>query len=298
MWGNSVLRISQVEGNLSMLCEYSLRSGTQKNVQSTLDIPLVKEGVVDRYPLDELYVSLTKNVDKTLTGIFGDFTLAFTDELEEALIVANDVYATRPVYYYVDPANTFFCASNDLRSLLVNEVIPFQVNFDLCLLYPTSAFSISENEMYDQSFFKGIFRLPPGSYLVWNINSFKISRYWNIFDCLHGRFDQKNYVQEFRQLMIDAVSSRLASGKTMIEVSGGLDSGNVLGAALAGGFKDSLFAINISFASDDMVYTHDKELVRRLFMDLGIPAAIVIGDQLIRIPNVEPGRDPLWFLEL
>lgn len=101
----------------------------------------------------------------------------------------------------------------------------------------------------------------------------------------------------FREVFQEVTANRLRGKKHIIELSGGLDSATVTAAALTDGNTERLLAVNISFTENDMILSHDKDLVKNMINELGIPGVIILADATAKIPNAELGRDPLWFID-
>ncbi|MDI5788017.1 hypothetical protein PO124_04770 [Bacillus licheniformis] len=70
----------------------------------------------------------------------------------------------------------------------------------------------------------------------------------------------------------EVTADRLKDERHIVELSGGLDSAAVTAAAVAGGRKEQLLAVNISFAEPDMILSHDRDLVKNMMRDMDIPA--------------------------
>lgn len=245
---------------------------------------------------EALYASLAEDPASLLSGSHGEFTMAWWDERRRSFILATDVYATRPVYHWKSPSGEWF-AANDLRILLLLPDIPYVIDEDLCKLYPTSSFAVGENGFEDRTFFKGIRKVPAASFAFLSQDEVCVQGYWGMPDLLKQKEITADAVRPFRELFQEVTADRLKGDKHIIELSGGLDSAAVTAAAISGGKKEQLLAVNISFAEPDMILSHDKDLVKNMMRDLRIPGLIILGDETAKIPNAEIGRDPLWFVD-
>ena len=202
------------------------------------------------------------------------------------------------MYYCSSAKNEFFCASNDLRALFANDQIPFQINEEACLSYPTNAVALGENEFSNETFFNDIYKLAGGSYLCWDLKQKQLTQkfYWGKNQLLKQLDSTEHFqLEELRSMVAESVSLRLDK-KTIVDVSGGIDSANILAGAIAKGVNNVL-AVNLSFNEEDMVFSHDKELVKKLLNDLNVKGCIISGENTLRIPNAELGRDPMYHID-
>ncbi|MBC6973539.1 asparagine synthase [Bacillus sp. Xin] len=244
----------------------------------------------------DLYQKLNSSNTKTLSSSNGEFTILWWDENIQSLTAVTDIYATRPIYYWLSSKGEWFI-SNDIRILLLVPDIPFQVDEEVCKMFPTSGFAVGENGFEDRTFFKGIKKLPAASLAYFKFNSIQTRKYWGISNLLDNKNITKNATPLFRELFQEVTKDRLKDKKHIVELSGGLDSATVMAAAIATENTEKILAVNISFSDPDMFLSHDRDLVKNMIKDLNIPGLIILGDKTARIPNAEIGRDPLWFID-
>ncbi|SYX82417.1 asparagine synthase-related protein [Paenibacillus alvei] len=244
----------------------------------------------------KLKQAVEKNPEAMLQASLGDFTLSLWDGEHQTLYIGTDAYGTRPIYYWISPDLELF-VSNDLRALFHIHHIPFDIDYERCLLFLSSQYAIGENNFEENTFFKGIFKIPAATVARWKGGKLTLNTYWGMQNLLELDMVQRDAVPLFREVMMEAVNDRIRHSTSIVEVSGGLDSAAVFAAAIAGGHQDRILGVNISFSGDDMVQSNDRDIVRRLFHDLQLPSIIILADNTLRISNAEIGRDPLWFLD-
>ncbi|MDR6721546.1 asparagine synthetase B family protein [Paenibacillus sp. 2003] len=318
-WMDSIKRWARVTGanvytdDTFHLATLSYDYGTQASGSSPdvrLDFPIILDGwasgelqahaddfpSLSSYQQEQAYRLLQEKPEYHLCKSQGEFTLVYLNQKRRSLIVATDSYATRPVYYWISPRNEWFIA-NDLRVLLLLQDTPFEVDEDVCRMYPTSGFAVGENGLEERTFFKGIRKLPTASIAWLNNHQVKVQSYWGMRELTSQPQLTEDPVPQFRQLLKQVTQERFNGSKRIVELSGGLDSAAVVAAAIAGGNREQILAVNISFAEPDMMPSHDKDLVKKMMRDLRIPGLIIHADATARIPNAEIGRDPLWFVD-
>lgn len=309
-----VRRVSITGGGTARLAEFDYDfddlSIGQPSQPEAFDTPLVFQGwlanavagvritdrTLARADRSAIVAALEASSTQALRRATGEFSLAAWDKTAQELVIANDIYATCPVYYWSGSDGQFFAAS-DLRVLFLAEPVPFEINYDVCKRYISFAFMLGENEVAENTFFKAISKLPPASILHITQGRLRRSQYWGIADLISDTLLDSNIVERFRCEIQQAVADRLHLGRSAIALSGGLDSATVLAAAITQGLQNQLTAINLSFAAKDMPASHDLPIVKQLLQDWHIPGVVLYGDSLLRLPNVESGSDPLTFLD-
>lgn len=234
---------------------------------------------------------------RVLARASGDFALALWDDRNAQTILATDVYATCPVYYSPAPSGALFAAS-DLRALLACEEVPFEVNTETCRRFISFSSAVGEDAVSDEAtFVRAVRKLPAASTLRRSVATTEVRQYWGLSDLIGRPLIREDATACFRSTLHEAVARRLAGGTTAVEFSGGLDSGTVLAAALAAGPANRLHAVNLAFGDTDLADSHDLPMVRHVLRHLGVRGTVILADALLRIPNAEPGSDPLAFLD-
>jgi len=164
--------------------------------------------------------------DGCLGHLLGDFAFAVWDRRARRLFLARDPLGRRPLYWH--KTRRFFAFATLSKGLFAIPEVPRQ----LC-----------EGRMADylahlpmkgpESFYKDIFRIEPGHFLVLDDGRVHTRRYHR-FDPNH-RIVFKNdddYVEQARDLLHQAVKCRLrTTGKIASHLSSGLDSSTVTATA-------------------------------------------------------------------
>jgi asparagine synthase (glutamine-hydrolysing) len=156
----------------------------------------------------------------------GDFSFAVYDEHQHQLYLAVDHFGMKTIYYYDHPR--YFIFSTELRGILA---LPF-FNQDLNLPWLLDYMINSTRKEFD-TFYQGIYTLPPGHHLVLNSGQTTLNKYWELtippnLNMTHDR----EYIAGYKLLFEQAVKSRTRSAFPVgAELSGGLDSSSI--AAIA-----------------------------------------------------------------
>lgn len=149
--------------------EYTNINFNNSDSQQNFSHPVVIDGWIDGkfhiysdgvdslpdYQRKDLFTALQYEPEKLLCNSYGEFTIACWNETNLGFIVATDIYATRPVYYWISKEKELFIA-NDIRALLLITEIPFLIDEEICKIFPTSGFAVGENDFEELTFFKGI----------------------------------------------------------------------------------------------------------------------------------------------
>lgn len=157
-----------------------------------------------------------------LNKIRGVFSLCICHLESGKLFIARDFFGVKPIFYF-NNENTFVFGS-ELKGLLKHPAVPRELNKTALESYLTFQYPVLA-----ETFFKGIFRLPPAHYLVWDNGSVEIFRYWEpTFD----DSDDGRSLEEVVDLIDDTVAAsidayKIGSGEIGCFLSSGVDSSYV-----------------------------------------------------------------------
>ncbi len=151
-----------------------------------------------------------------LNKLRGMFAFILYDKNKEELFIARDHFGQKPLYYYKDDEVILF--SSEIKAFLEYPKFNKELNKDLLGAYLTFSFTPTE-----ETFFKGVYRLPAGNYMTVDVktNDIKIERYFK----LEFNSTDKSYetmVDEIENVMKDSVKHHLVSD---VEVGSFLSSG-------------------------------------------------------------------------
>jgi len=163
-----------------------------------------------------LYEEKGEDFLKELNGMF---TLALWDEKKKKLILARDRMGQKPLYYSL--INNTLVFGSELKALFHHPLIKKEIDFD-----SLNKYLIYEYVPTPQTIIKGVNKLEPGHFLVYQNNQLKKFPYWNIqFNQLGNK---KDYLTKFEELLEDSVKRRLISDVPLgIFLSGGIDSSTI-----------------------------------------------------------------------
>lgn len=157
-------------------------------------------------------------IAQALAGITGDFAMGLK-ESNERTFLAVDRLAIRSLCYRVVNGELRFAARADELADATTEIDP-QAIFDYLFFHTIPS---------PRTIFKGIFRLPPAHYVVWEGGKLSIAPYWEP-QFLEARSPSfRDLKDEFKGLLREAVATQLDAGKPACFLSGGTDSSTVAG---------------------------------------------------------------------
>lgn len=156
----------------------------------------------------------------------GMFAFAVWDSNKRELFIARDRLGKRFLYYYFKDGKFLF--ASEIKALLQYKGIKRKLNISALSQFIVWAYAIDGS-----TFFKDIFELKPGHYLVYDGNAVIVKKYWDLQDKLktieHPK-DESYYVNRLRDLLVDAVKRRLVSDVPLgASLSGGIDSSLIVG---------------------------------------------------------------------
>ncbi|WP_232834603.1 asparagine synthetase B family protein [Rhodoferax ferrireducens] len=186
-----------------------------------------------------------KDADKAAIGVTGDFAVGLHEPGGRSFL-AVDRFAIHTLCYQVVDGQLRFAARADELANAGTEIDP-QAIFDYLYFHVIPS---------PRTIYKGIYRLPPGHYALFENGQLTVAPYWMpIFE------EQRNpsfdaLKDEFRQLLRDSVATQLDGSKPACFLSGGTDSSTIAGmVALASGEVAASYSIGFDAQGyDEMEY--------------------------------------------
>ncbi len=102
----------------------------------------------------------------------GMFAFALWDEEEQKLFCLRDPFGTKPFYYYMTEDGRLLYGTM-IRQIIGQEGFVKELNEKLLQIYMSLTYIPGE-----ETFFKGVKKLLPGRYMVWQNGKLEIVRYW------------------------------------------------------------------------------------------------------------------------
>jgi asparagine synthase (glutamine-hydrolysing) len=166
-----------------------------------------------------LYEEYGKNCVQHLRGMFA---FAIWDEKERRLFAARDRLGIKPFYYRLTDREFIF--ASEIKSLLEFPAVKRELNRAALPEYLAFGYLGGQDTL-----FKGINTLPPGHWLELDESGkASLQEYWDLHFEIKEEHPEKFYVQTYRELLEQCVSSHLMSDMPLgVFLSGGLDSSAV-----------------------------------------------------------------------
>ena len=234
---------------------------------------------------------------KCFEHLNGMFAMAIWDGRNDRLVLARDRMGKKPLFYTVQNGRLVF--ASELKSLMTLPGIEKQIDPGAIDLYLTYQYIPHPHSIY-----KGIHKLPPGHYAVFENGSLRVEKYWNHDWSQEIAIDQPTASSQLRTLLADSVRIRLRSDVPLgAFLSGGIDSSLIVAIAQQQ-LETPIQTFSIGFSEADFDETHYAKMVadhvgtkhERFEVQ---PDALNIIDQLVRQYD-EPFSDssavPTWYL--
>ncbi|WP_069472158.1 asparagine synthase-related protein [Candidatus Marithrix sp. Canyon 246] len=143
------------------------------------------------------------------------------------LKISTDKYGFKPLFYYHHNNELYFATHLSGLKKLLNNKLP-EISTDALLHYYNFGFTSN-----NQTLLEGIYKIPPGSTLTIENNSFKISPYFDLVDLYqpdkYQQYTEKELATTIDNYLLDSIKSQIpANSKAVgLSISGGVDSGYI-----------------------------------------------------------------------
>lgn len=157
-----------------------------------------------------------------LQHLIGDFSFIIWDPTKQRLFCATDQFGVSPLYYSETSAG--ICVSNTMNAIRLHP----DVSNNLNQLAIADYLLFRTNENNSTTLFQSIKHLPASHYLLIENEKISIKKYWQLTlrKALH-RASEETYVEEFNELLINAVKDRVRTPNVSTHLSGGMDSSSI-----------------------------------------------------------------------
>lgn len=266
---------------------------------------LILNSTSDTEIILELFSILnTENLFSSLEGMF-----AFTvyDKKLNHLIIGRDKAGEKPLYIFL--GNEVLGASSELKTLMNLPKFEKKIRIKSLQNYLQYSYVSNPNSIYESCF-----KVPPGSYLVINLNNFTLNRktsfsdfinsngieykkWWSLSRIIKDKSNnfQKNITQEAEKLIINSTINQTVSDVPIgTFLSGGVDSSLI--TSILSKNINKLKTFTIGFENKQFDESEDAELIAK-YLKTDHTSLVLnkndILDSIPTIPNVysEPFAD-------
>jgi len=219
----------------------------------------------------------------------GSFLAMIYDRNKRKVIFANDRTGSRPLFYTHRSNQLLFAP--EVKSLLIDNFDQREIN-EAAIAH----FLAMGHLLQDETFFKGIRRLPPASTLIYCEGKLQLNKYWRPFhDRTVTNYNLKHYIENLSNLIETAVQRCTMDHEDRrigLSLSGGFDSRAILHTChknsrsivtLSHGEKPDKQYSDISIArilSAKLKYKHHYYPIERLDLIKNIFKVVYITDGL------------------
>lgn len=223
----------------------------------------------------------------------GMFAFVIYDKKSGTLYGARDYFGIKPFYYY-RAENGDMLFGSEIKSFLEHPGFVKKVNRNALRPYLTFQYS-----SLDETFFEGVYKLPPAHYFTLKDGEMKIVRFWDEdFTEIDGDFD--GYVNEIDETVHESVEAhRISDVKVGSFLSGGVDSSYITACLM----PDETFSVGFDYNK-----FNETDYAKELSDRLGITnyRKLITADECFDAfpdiqyhmdePQSNPSSVPLYFL--
>ena len=216
-------------------------------------------------------------VNETLSNVRGMYSFCFHDKQEGITYLGRDPFGEKPLYYVVQDDGLFFASD-------INGLLPFlksrELDYSVLKAYLRFGYCPGEN-----SIFKNVKKLDPGSVLVFDGHSVVVNRLCKLEEFMVVSNESYDFKYErFKSALEKAIFERSAADVPVgVLLSGGVDS-SVVASVLAS--RGSIETFNLAFNEKDY---DESEIASNVSRYLGTRHSTMLfssQDALALIPTI------------
>lgn len=231
-----------------------------------------------------------------LSMLRGMFTFSIWDKKKKALFIARDFFGIKPLYYTQNTKDGALLFGSEIKAFLAYEGFEKALNENALRPYLTFQYSSME-----ETFFKGVYKLPPAHYMWIEGDDLKIERYWHV-DFKDAGASMEENIAAIEKIMQESVEYHKHSDvKVGSFLSGGIDSSYITALLM----PDKTFSVGFEEYEAMFNETHHAKALSEM---LGIEnhTRIITADECfdkiseiqyhMDEPQSNPSSVPLYFL--
>ncbi len=168
----------------------------------------------------------------------GMYAFVIWDAKAKRMFGARDIFGIKPFYYYPIPDGSGLIFGSEIKAFLAHPRFEKAVNENALRPYLTLQYSAT-----DETFFKGVYKLPAGHCFTYENGRLSIERYWECrFDPQDRPFEQ--CAEELDEVIRESVAAhRIADVKVGSFLSGGVDSSYIAAVLM----PDKTFSVGFDY---------------------------------------------------
>jgi asparagine synthase (glutamine-hydrolysing) len=212
--------IASAENNVAVVCDsYFTNRSTHHHETAVLNGESKEAAITDAHFVVELY---RRHGLDFLRHLQGAFALALWDPQERHLILARDPWGIRPLFYTFDESH--WAAASDIKAILQLPWVTREIN-----AYALQSILSSQTNYFSETFFRKIYKLVPGTYLILQDGKRQERSYRNLEWSEDASLTEEAASEKLHRLFSDSVSRWTRNGNRYAALlSGGLDSSAVV----------------------------------------------------------------------
>ena len=158
-----------------------------------------------------------------LKRLRGMYAFALWDRQKKQLLMARDIFGIKPLFYTTTKTGDFVFGS-EIKSIVLFPSFEKEFNEDALESYLSFQYSI-----LDETFYKGVFRLPPAHYLIWTDGKIEIERYYSHEFNEDKSITFEDAVKGINDVMADSIKAhKISDTEVGGFLSGGVDSSYIV----------------------------------------------------------------------
>jgi asparagine synthase (glutamine-hydrolysing) len=231
--------------------------------------------------------------EKCLDMFNGIFAFAVYEKNSGRIFLARDRMGVKPLFYY--NSDSVFCFASEIKGILANKNVPSVIDLSgICQLM-----LISPGNIPSSGVFKDIYQLEPASYIIYDLNSKKLSAQVKYYKIQATEYNDSvdETIEKTRYLLLDSIKRQMVSDVPIgTFLSGGIDS-SIISSVVCEELKKQgkeLICFSLDFKDNDIYFkenfyqpSRDNDYILRMQQYLMCKNKWFVPDQIQLVDSLE-----------